>query len=161
MNPVKARVLALLAVFLGAIRLYAAITGSISGIGSDPSGALILGVTVVATSASTNIQHTTVTDSKGSYHGTFATDKGSQRVETIGNAPEGHDRHATTRGKESPISAHKRLQKVAEVSTGIMRMFQPELTDQIGQVIPTTSAPCVCPPLFVIFESERLGSVTI
>ena len=94
-------------------------------------------------------------------HGTFATDEGSQRVESIGNAPEGHDRHATTRGKESPISAHKRLQKVAEVSTGIMRMFQPELTDQIGQVIPTTSAPCVCPPLFVMFESERLGSVTI
>jgi Carboxypeptidase regulatory-like domain len=67
MNPVKARVLALLAVFLGAIRLYAAITGSISGIVTDPSGALIPGVTVVATSASTNIQHTTVTDSKGFY----------------------------------------------------------------------------------------------
>ncbi len=46
----------LLAVFMGTIRLYAAITGSISGIVTDPSGALIPGITVVATSASTNIQ---------------------------------------------------------------------------------------------------------
>ena len=67
MIPTKACVPALLAVLLGAIRLYAAITGSVSGIVTDPSGALVPGVTVVATSASTNIQRTTVTDSKGFY----------------------------------------------------------------------------------------------
>ncbi len=54
-------------VLLGAITAWAAITGSILGVVSDPSGAVVPGVTVVATSTSTNVQHTTVTDSKGFY----------------------------------------------------------------------------------------------
>jgi hypothetical protein len=45
----------------------AAITGSISGVVTDPSGAVVPGVTVVATSVSTNVQTTTVTDAKGFY----------------------------------------------------------------------------------------------
>ncbi|HEX4022136.1 MAG TPA: TonB-dependent receptor [Acidobacteriaceae bacterium] len=59
-------VLAALTTF-GAVVAWAAITGSISGIVTDPSGAVVPGVTVVATSISTNVQHTTVTDSKGFY----------------------------------------------------------------------------------------------
>ncbi|MBT9332671.1 TonB-dependent receptor [Paracidobacterium acidisoli] len=43
------------------------ITGTISGIVTDPSGAVIPGATVVATAASTNVQHTTVTDGRGFY----------------------------------------------------------------------------------------------
>jgi Carboxypeptidase regulatory-like domain len=46
----------------------AAITGSISGVVTDPSGAVVPGVTVVATSVSTNVQTTAVTDSKGFYN---------------------------------------------------------------------------------------------
>lgn len=54
-------------VFLGVITAWAAITGSISGVVTDPSGAVVSGVTVVATEISTNIRHTTVTDAKGFY----------------------------------------------------------------------------------------------
>src|SRR5271170_3017137 len=50
---------------LTAVATWAAITGSISGVVTDPSGAVVPGVTVVVTSAATNVQHTTVTDSKG------------------------------------------------------------------------------------------------
>ena len=47
--------------------LSAAITGSISGVVTDPSGAVIPGLTVVATSLSTNVKTTAVSDSKGFY----------------------------------------------------------------------------------------------
>ena len=57
--------------FLGALlataTTWAAITGSISGVVTDPSGAVIPGLTVVATSVSTNEKTTAVTDSKGFY----------------------------------------------------------------------------------------------
>ncbi|HTU50496.1 MAG TPA: carboxypeptidase-like regulatory domain-containing protein, partial [Acidobacteriaceae bacterium] len=52
-------------VVLGSIAAWASITGSISGVVTDPNGAVVPGVTVVATDVATNIQHTTVTDSKG------------------------------------------------------------------------------------------------
>ena len=52
----------------GSIAVWAAITGSISGVVTDPSGAIVPGVTVVATSLSTNVQSTVVTDSKGFYN---------------------------------------------------------------------------------------------
>jgi hypothetical protein len=50
-----------------AVAAWAAITGSISGVITDPSGAVTPGVTVVVTSQSTGAKHTTVTDSKGFY----------------------------------------------------------------------------------------------
>jgi Carboxypeptidase regulatory-like domain len=46
---------------------WADITGSISGVITDPSGAVIPGANVTAIATSTNIQRTTVTDSKGFY----------------------------------------------------------------------------------------------
>jgi hypothetical protein len=52
---------ALPAVFWGAT------TGSISGTVKDPSGAVILGATVIATNTATNVQAKTVTDEKGFY----------------------------------------------------------------------------------------------
>jgi hypothetical protein len=55
------------AVFLGTVAASAAITGSISGVVTDPSGAVVPGVTVVATAVSTNVQSKAVTDSKGFY----------------------------------------------------------------------------------------------
>ena len=52
---------------LGTLPANAAITGSISGVVTDPSGGVVPGVTVVATSVSTNVQSKAVTDSKGFY----------------------------------------------------------------------------------------------
>jgi hypothetical protein len=49
-------------VLLGTLAAWAAITGSISGVVTDPSGAVVPGVTVVATSVSTNVRSTAVTD---------------------------------------------------------------------------------------------------
>ena len=43
------------------------ITGSISGIVTDQSGAVVPGAKVIATAISTNVQQTTVTDAKGFY----------------------------------------------------------------------------------------------
>ena len=55
-------------VFLGTLAAWAAITGSISGVVTDPSGAVVPGVTIVATAVSTNVQSTAVTDAKGFYN---------------------------------------------------------------------------------------------
>jgi hypothetical protein len=55
------------AVLLSAVVAWAGITGSISGTVTDPSGAVMPGVTVTVTSTSTNVQSTTVTDTKGFY----------------------------------------------------------------------------------------------
>jgi hypothetical protein len=52
-------------VVFGAGVAKADISGSVSGIVTDPSGAVVVGATVVATAISTNVQHTTVTDGRG------------------------------------------------------------------------------------------------
>ncbi|HVO60895.1 MAG TPA: carboxypeptidase-like regulatory domain-containing protein, partial [Terriglobales bacterium] len=54
-------------VLLGAVVAWASITGSISGVVTDPSGAVISGATVVATNTQTGIKNTVTTDSKGFY----------------------------------------------------------------------------------------------
>jgi hypothetical protein len=46
---------------------YAAITGVISGTVTDPSGAVVPGVTIVALNVQTGVKHTVVTDGKGFY----------------------------------------------------------------------------------------------
>jgi hypothetical protein len=53
---------------IGTLTANAAITGSISGVVTDPSGAVVPGVKVVATSVATNVQSTAVTDAKGFYN---------------------------------------------------------------------------------------------
>jgi hypothetical protein len=55
-------------VLLGPLTANAAITGSISGVVTDPSGAVVPGVKVVATEVTTNVQSTAVTDAKGFYN---------------------------------------------------------------------------------------------
>ena len=57
-----------IAVLMGTLTANAAITGSISGVVTDPSGAVVPGVKVVATSVTTNVQSTAVTDAKGFYN---------------------------------------------------------------------------------------------
>jgi Carboxypeptidase regulatory-like domain len=59
--------IALVCFLFTAVVAWAAITGSISGVITDPSGAVTPGVTVVVTSQATSVKHTTVTDSKGFY----------------------------------------------------------------------------------------------
>ncbi len=54
-------------ILLGANAAWAAITGSISGVVTDPTGAVIPGLTIVATNESTNAAMTAITDSKGFY----------------------------------------------------------------------------------------------
>ena len=55
-------------VFLfGAMNAWAGITGSISGVVTDPSGAVVPGVRVTATSTSTSLEFTAVTDAQGFY----------------------------------------------------------------------------------------------
>lgn len=51
----------------GAMTAWAGITGSISGVVTDPSGAVVPGVKVIATSASTSLEFTAVTDAQGFY----------------------------------------------------------------------------------------------
>ena len=69
MKPFSRFLSAILGTFvvLAAITAWAGITGSISGVVTDPTGAVVAGVTVVATDVATNTQHTTVTDAKGFY----------------------------------------------------------------------------------------------
>jgi hypothetical protein len=55
------------AVVAGASIAWCSVTGSISGVVTDPSGAVIPGVTAVATSISTNVRYSAVTDSNGFY----------------------------------------------------------------------------------------------
>jgi Carboxypeptidase regulatory-like domain/TonB dependent receptor len=54
-------------VLVCATQVFAAITGTISGVVSDPTGAAIPGVTVTATNQLTNVISTVVTDDKGFY----------------------------------------------------------------------------------------------
>ena len=54
-------------IMLAAALAWASITGSISGVVTDPSGAVISGATVVATNTQTGINKTVVTDSRGFY----------------------------------------------------------------------------------------------
>ena len=67
-NP-RCAVVAVLAFVLFALALASAsITGSISGVVTDKSGAVISGATVVATETQTGVQTTQKTDSKGFYN---------------------------------------------------------------------------------------------
>src|ERR1700749_354542 len=70
MNRLTRRVSRIIAISLllsASVVVWAAITGSISGVITDPTGAVTPGVTVVVTNQSTSVKHTTVTDSKGFY----------------------------------------------------------------------------------------------
>ena len=55
-------------VLFGITMAWAAITGSISGVVADPTGAVMPGLTIVATNESTNVATAAVTDSKGFYN---------------------------------------------------------------------------------------------
>jgi Carboxypeptidase regulatory-like domain len=65
-NVIGCSLLAML-LLVGSTIARADITGSISGIVTDSSGAVIPGAKVIATAVSTNVQHATVTDAKGFY----------------------------------------------------------------------------------------------
>jgi hypothetical protein len=66
-NPKCAAVAVLAFVLLALAQLWAGITGSISGVVTDKSGAVMSGASVVATDTSTSVQTTVKTDAKGFY----------------------------------------------------------------------------------------------
>ena len=69
MRYLSKRVPALVAAMLfGAAFAWAAITGSISGVVTDSSGAVVIGATVAATETQTGIRSEITTDSKGFYN---------------------------------------------------------------------------------------------
>ncbi len=55
------------ALFMYCMSLWAATTGSISGVLTDPSGAVIPGATIIAVNPATGLQNKTTTDEKGFY----------------------------------------------------------------------------------------------
>ncbi len=63
----KISVAAMLTVFMLAAVCWASITGTISGVVTDSSGALVPGATVVATNTQTGVKATVTTDAKGFY----------------------------------------------------------------------------------------------
>ncbi|HEX3741262.1 MAG TPA: carboxypeptidase regulatory-like domain-containing protein [Terriglobales bacterium] len=71
---------ALSAILLGSLCLWASINGSISGVVTDSSGAVVSGATVTATNTQTGVKSTLKTDSKGFYNfpalqvGTYSVD---------------------------------------------------------------------------------------
>src|SRR2546422_9703114 len=69
MNPVsKFFTLAFFVTLLAATLVRASITGSISGVVTDPSGAVVSGANVTALNTQTGVQTTLRTDSKGFYN---------------------------------------------------------------------------------------------
>jgi hypothetical protein len=66
-NNLRSVFLAVLIVVICSAQLYGAITGTISGVVSDPSGAAIPGVAVTTTDQLTGVVNTVVTDDKGFY----------------------------------------------------------------------------------------------
>jgi hypothetical protein len=66
-NRQRASVLPFLFLFLAIGLTWASIAGSISGLVTDPSGAVVAGATVVATDTQTGVKTTVTTDAKGFY----------------------------------------------------------------------------------------------
>ena len=67
-DPQRSTVIVLAGLFLTAVLSWASITGSISGVVTDPSGAVVVGAQVVATDTQTGIHTTQMTDDKGFYN---------------------------------------------------------------------------------------------
>ncbi len=67
-NPRCAAVAVFAVVILSVAFALASITGSISGVVNDPSGAVVSGATVVATNTQTAVKSTVTTDAKGFYN---------------------------------------------------------------------------------------------
>ena len=85
-NHQRASVLVLVGLFLALGLAWASITGSISGMVTDPTGAVISGASVVATNTETGVKTAVTTDTKGFYSlptlaigAFFLLQKGSQR----------------------------------------------------------------------------------
>jgi len=66
-NSSYSALVVLAGLILTASSVWASITGSVSGVVTDPSGAVVSGATVVATDTQTGIKTTATTDAKGFY----------------------------------------------------------------------------------------------
>ena len=68
LSPRHSATVIVLALLVRTTLVWASITGSISGVVTDPTGAVLLGATVVATNTQTGVSTTLTTDSKGFYN---------------------------------------------------------------------------------------------
>ena len=123
--------------FCGVLSAHADIKGTVSGIITDPSGAVVAGVTVVATNVDTGVKATTVTDAKGFY--TFpALNIGSYKVEVRQTGYSNFQETGVTINANSDIRVDVKLQlaSVADaVSVESNTLSVETQSTQMGEVI--------------------------
>jgi hypothetical protein len=132
------RVLAIVLTFaMATAAAFAAITGSISGTVTDPSGAVVPNVTVVATDQQTGVKHSVVSDARGFY--SFpALDVG---VYTVSTSQPGFEKSAAADIKvdaNSAIRTDIQLKVGAQTETVAVTANQLQIetqSTQMGEVI--------------------------
>jgi len=137
MNPVsKVFTLAFFLTLLAATSAQASITGSISGVVSDSSGAVIGGATVTAINTQTGVQVTLKTDSKGFYN--FATLQiGSYTVEV----------------QEAGFKTANRTDMVVDANSALRADFALQVGQSVEKVTVTAEA------VHIETESTQMGEV--
>ena len=132
---------AVFAIVLFALALASAsITGSISGVVTDPSGAVVAGATVVATNTETGIKTTLTTDAKGFYSFT-ALPIGTYNVEIRQSGFKAYRQEGLVIDVNSALRADVSLQlgQISEVMSVTTETAQVETENtQMGEVISAT-----------------------
>ena len=124
------------AVFLGSICLWASINGSISGVVTDSSGAVVSGATVTATNIQTGVKTTLKTDSKGFY-----------------NFPALQIGNYTVDAQESGFKTESRTGLIIDANSALRADF----TLQVGQIIDKVTVESEAE--HVETESTQMGEV--
>jgi hypothetical protein len=97
------------AALLVTMAAWASITGTISGVLSDPTGAVVPRLTAIATNEATGVQSTTVTDAKGFYsfpalavgkYDVVFSNQGFEIFETTGSRSTSTPRSASTSSRK-------------------------------------------------------------
>jgi hypothetical protein len=126
----------LCAIVLGSICLWASINGSISGVVTDSSGAVVSGATVTATNVQTGVKTTLKTDSKGFY-----------------NFPALQIGNYTVDVQESGFKTESRIGLIIDANSAVRSDF----TLQVGQIIDKVTVESEAE--HVETESTQMGEV--
>jgi Carboxypeptidase regulatory-like domain len=127
---------ALGAILLGSLCLWASINGSISGVVTDSSGAVVSGATVTATNVQTGVKTTLKTDSKGFY-----------------NFPALQIGNYTVDVQEQGFKTESRTDLVIDANSAVRADF----TLQIGQIVEKVTV--ASEAAHVETESTQMGEV--